>query len=171
VEARLRAALQAHADLVADPADDDAGAPPAPGRSRAARRWGGAVLAAAAAAVVVGGVVWLGVGDTAVPDRAASSPDGPSAAASAAAPSAMDAGRPFDLHTHCGVLGAEVDGVWFAAEPPLTDGAGNPPAGWGNPDQPGTLTMLSPTEAVFRDDAGHVVQLRADDAARPPLCE
>jgi hypothetical protein len=179
VEARLRAALHAHADLVQEPADG-AGAPPAPGRSRAARRWGSAVLAAAAAAAVVGGAVWLGAGGTAGSDRAASpSPDststmpadGPSAVASAAGPSALDAGRPFDLYTHCGVLGADVGGVWFAAEPPLTDGAGNPPAGWANPEQPGTLTMVSPTEAVFRDDAGHEVRLRADDAARPALCE
>jgi hypothetical protein len=177
VEARLRAALRAHADLVEEPADD--AAPPAPGRSRAARRWGSSVLAAAATAAVIGGAVWLGAGGPAGADRTASPPsdDAPASVpasgpvASAAGPSAMDAGRPFDLYTHCGVLGADVDGVWFVAEPPLTDGAGNPPAGWGNPEQAGTLTMVSPTEAVFRDDVGHEVRLRADDAARPPLCE
>ena len=33
----------------------------------------------------------------------------------------------------------------------------NPPAGWGNPSQQGTMTLLSPARAVFRDDAGHQV--------------
>jgi hypothetical protein len=69
------------------------------------------------------------------------------------------------------VRGLDINGVWFAADPPLVEEGGHPPAGWGNPDQPGTLTMLSGTEAVFRDDAGHEVRLRADESARPPLCE
>ena len=172
VEARLRAALRAHADLVEAPSDSAGAPPPARSRSHAGRRRGAAALVAAAAAAVIGGAVWLGAGGPAESDRAAApSSDGPSSVASAAGPSAPDAGRPFDLFTRCGVLGADVDGVWFAAEPPLTDGQGNPPDGWGNPDQPGTLTMLSATEAVFRDDAGHEVQLRADDAARPAPCE
>ena len=32
-----------------------------------------------------------------------------------------------DLYTHCGVLGIDIGGVWFAADPPLVEGAGNPP--------------------------------------------
>jgi hypothetical protein len=132
---------------------------------------------------VFGAALWLGTGGPGGSDTAASSSssdgrptataasDGPSAVASAAGPTAMDAGQPFDLPTHCGVRGADIGGAWFAAQPPLTDGAGNPPAGWADPEQPGTLTMLSPTEAVFRDDAGHEVRLRMDDAARPALCE
>jgi hypothetical protein len=182
VEARLRAALRAHADLVEAPPHGAAAPPPGLRRSHAGRRWGAAALIAAAAAAVVAGVLWVGVGGTAVSDRAAapSADDGPVAATvpsdgpssvASAAPSAMDAGRPFDLSTHCGVLGADIGGVWFVAEPPLTDGQGNPPEGWGDPYQPGTLTMLSATQAVFRDDAGHEVQLRADDAARPALCD
>jgi hypothetical protein len=43
---------------------------------------------------------------------------------------------------------------------PLTDGAGNPPSGWGNPYQDGTMTLLSPSTAVFRDSAGHRVLFR-----------
>jgi hypothetical protein len=78
---------------------------------------------------------------------------------------------PVDLYTHCGVRGIDIGGVWFAADPPLVEAGGNPPAGWGNPDQRGTVTLLSETEAVFRDDAGHEVRLRADESARPPLCE
>ena len=67
---------------------------------------------------------------------------------------------PFDLYTHCGVVGAESAGVWFAADPPLVEEFG-PPAGWGDPDQRGTLTLESADVAVFRDDAGHELALRA----------
>jgi hypothetical protein len=177
VEARLRAALRAHADLVEEP--PDAAVRPSR-RAPAGRRWGGAVLAAAAAAAVVAGALWLGGGVTgaervAAPSAdgpvAATAPSGPSGVVGAAVPGEVGVARPFDLYTHCGVLGADIEGVWFTADPPLTDGAGNPPAGWGNPDQPGTLTLSSATEAVFRDDAGHEVRLRAvDDAARPGPC-
>ena len=48
---------------------------------------------------------------------------------------------------------------------------GHPPPGWGNPVDPGTVTLLTATEAVFRDEAGHEVRLRADESARPPLCQ
>ena len=75
-----------------------------------------------------------------------------------------------DLYTHCGVRGIEIGGVWFAADPPLVEAGGNPPAGWGNPDQRGTITLLTGTEAVFRDDARHEVHLRADESARPAPC-
>ena len=43
---------------------------------------------------------------------------------------------------------------------PLSGGQGNPPSGWGNPYQPGTMTLLSPATAVFRDQAGHQVRFR-----------
>jgi hypothetical protein len=174
VEARLRAALQAHADLVEDLADR---ALPPPRPATATRRWRGSVLVAAAAAAVVAGAVWFGGGGSTEPDHtAAPSSDGPvEATAPSDGPSVQSApeagGQPFDLYTHCGVRGADIGGVWFVAEPPLTDGEGNPPDGWGNPYQPGTLTLLSPTDAVFRDDAGHEVQLHADEAARPAPCE
>jgi hypothetical protein len=77
---------------------------------------------------------------------------------------------PVDLLTHCGIRGLDLDGVWFAAEPPLVEG-GNPPPGWNNPDQRGTVTLLTHDQAVFRDDAGHEVQLQAAESARPPLCQ
>jgi hypothetical protein len=173
VEARLRAALRAHADLVQAPFEGAEITPPALRRSHPGRRWAASALAAAA---VIAAAVWLGTGGTAEDRRVA----GPSAAAGptvAVVPSegpsvqSAAAGQPFDLSTRCGVLGADVGGVWFAAEPPLTDGQGNPPEGWADPYQPGTLTILSATEAVFRDDAGHEVRLRADNAARPAPCD
>ncbi len=51
-------------------------------------------------------------------------------------------------------------GRYFEATRPLSDGHGNPPPGWGNPYQKGTMTLLAPARAVFRDDAGHYVRFR-----------
>ena len=64
---------------------------------------------------------------------------------------------PYDLYTHCGIDYARVGNRYYEATPPLSDGSGNPPPGWGNPYQPGTLTVISPTQAVFTDTAGHRV--------------
>jgi len=89
-------------------------------------------------------------------------------------PGAPEVGVPYalDLSTHCGVLGTDVGGTWFAADPPLVEGPGNPPAGWGNPYQPGTLTLTSSDEGLFTDDAGHEVVLRAaPESARPAPCD
>jgi hypothetical protein len=78
---------------------------------------------------------------------------------------------PFDLYTHCGIHGADVGGDWFAVDPPLVEVGANPPAGWGNPYQRGTLTLESTDVAVFRDDAGHELTLRAAQDERPPPCD
>jgi hypothetical protein len=80
----------------------------------------------------------------------------PAAAAAAAAGSP----QPYRLYTHCGIDEARLGHRYFEAVHPLSDGQGNPPAGWGNPYQPGTMTLLSPAEAVFRDRAGHQVRFR-----------
>jgi hypothetical protein len=68
--------------------------------------------------------------------------------------------RPYLLLTHCGIDEARIGGRYYEAVHPLSDGQGNPPAGWGNPFQRGTMTLLSPTEALFRDHAGHHVLFR-----------
>jgi hypothetical protein len=203
MEARLRASLRAYADLVEDPADDVA-LPVRPSRS-VIHRWRTPLLAAAAVAAVAGGV-WTAVavvdpgasstlagGESAVSasggeERAetlgtpaeqsagdASAAD--SAAEAAAAPLAVGETVPFELYTHCGVLGAYVDGVWFAAQSPLVEGGplvpggANPPAGWGNPYQAGTLTLETADTAVFRDDAGHEVRLSRAPDQEPPPCD
>ncbi|MCX4825549.1 hypothetical protein OG883_38010 [Streptomyces sp. NBC_01142] len=72
---------------------------------------------------------------------------------------------PFDLSTHCGIDEARVGSTYFEAETPLSDGSGNPPDGWDNPTQSGTMTVKSDTEAVFTDDAGHEVKFRARPGA------
>jgi hypothetical protein len=76
---------------------------------------------------------------------------------------------PFDLYTHCGIVGADVAGVWFAADPPQVDEFG-PPAGWDDPYQRGALRLETADQAVFRDDAGHELSLRAAESERPPPC-
>jgi hypothetical protein len=188
LERRLRDSLRAYAELVQAPerqALRERAATPQP----VLRRWRGAVLAAAAAAAVVSGSVWAVSGHDPEPvagpaaSRVATPTESETWAAAEAtsgspgdvltAPPSPEPGiaYPLDLYTHCGVLGTDVGGVWFAADPPLVEGAGNPPAGWGNPYQRGTLTLMSAGEAVFTDDAGHEVRLRADDSARPTPCD
>lgn len=191
LERRLRDSLRAYADLV-EPAHDAELPARAPAPVRRAHRWRAAVLAAAAAVAVGGGSVWL-VGDQDAVTAAGSAASDASTvggtaedegAAAAAAGSAADSAEalgapafavgvayPIDLPTHCGVLGADLGGVWFAARPPLVGGAGDAPPGWDDPVQHGTVTLLSADEAVFADAAGHSVRLRADEAARPPRCE
>ena len=163
---------------------------------RPVRGWRAPALVAAAVLAVTGGV-WLlldrtsGPSSTAAPaeatvldgDSRAESADGvdhrlrgrrrpgPSPGPTAAVPAEVGVAYPFDLYTHCGIFGADVGGVWFAADPPLVEEAG-PPAGWGDPYQRGTLTLASADEAVFRDDAGHELGLRAaPDSERPPPCD
>jgi hypothetical protein len=72
------------------------------------------------------------------------------------------AGSPqrYQLYTHCGINEARIGNRYFEAVHPLSDGQGNPPSGWGNPYQPGTMTLLSPATAVFRDQAGHQVRFQ-----------
>jgi hypothetical protein len=104
--------------------------------------------------------------------QAGAAADATAAGEELALPSPVEVGvaYPFDLHTHCGILGVDVGGRWFAADPPLVEEFG-PPAGWGNPYQRGTLTLESEDAAVFRDDAGHSLRLRAaPDSERPPIC-
>ncbi|MER7723153.1 hypothetical protein [Streptomyces sp. NPDC096323] len=80
---------------------------------------------------------------------------------------------PFELLTHCGIDEALVGGTYFEARTPLSDGSGNPPEGWGNPTQHGTMTVTSGAEAVFTDDAGHEVHFRARPGAKGPkhMCD
>jgi hypothetical protein len=197
LEQRLRDSLRAYADVVDPPDDGSLPAPRATPRA-ALRRWRGAILAAAAAAAVVTGSVWVvadrdtgsdagsavsavdspapspdGEGESGtVPDQALSG-TGAAPAEGFSLPATLEPGvaYPVDLSTHCGVRGMDLGGVWFAADPPLVQGAGDPPPGWDEPSQRGTVTLLSSDAAVFRDDAGHEVRLRADESARPAPCD
>ncbi|GAB3881510.1 hypothetical protein GCM10029964_037690 [Kibdelosporangium lantanae] len=70
---------------------------------------------------------------------------------------------PYDLYTHCGINEARLGDTYYEAETAI--GKGSPPSGWGNPYQHGTMTVLSPTTAVFRDNAGHEVRFRVRPGA------
>jgi|SRR5580704_13499115 hypothetical protein len=121
---------------------------------RGARRWGAAAILAGAAMVLAacdGGTVTVAA-TSAAPSRTAATASGPA--------------RSYLLYTHCGIDEARIGNRYYRAVHPLSDGQGNPPAGWGNPYQRGTMTLLSHDEALFRDDAGHQVLFRLRPGAR-----
>ena len=93
------------------------------------------------------------------PAAQVTSPARPSTTTTTAAAAARSP-RPYQLYTHCGINEARIGNRYFEAVHPLSDGQGNPPPGWGNPYQQGTMTLLPPAGAVFRDHAGHQVQFR-----------
>jgi hypothetical protein len=69
----------------------------------------------------------------------------------------------FQLYTHCGLdspTAMDFDGsFWDPAGPaPASDGSGNPPAGYGNPYDQGTITLISPTRVQYRSGTGIVSQ-------------
>lgn len=65
----------------------------------------------------------------------------------------------YELYTHCGVRSAVFDGErWWRANPPLDDGHGNPPAGWGNPVTKGVMVLVQEDLAVFTSRSGRVVE-------------
>jgi hypothetical protein len=115
--------------------------------------WRRAVAAAAgpvAAGVAAGTVAACG-------SSSAVLPAGPASAKPAVTRAATPERVPYDLYTHCGIYSARIGNRYYEAARPLSDGAGNPPPGWDNPYQAGTMTLVSPTEAVFTDKAGHRV--------------
>jgi hypothetical protein len=62
----------------------------------------------------------------------------------------LGAPQPYVLLTHCGIRDAYFDGRLWVADPMLSDGSDNPPPGWGNPAQAGTMELVSRSHAVFR---------------------
>jgi hypothetical protein len=80
------------------------------------------------------------------------------------------AGSSYRLYTHCGIKWAKIDGTFWRATHPLSDGSGNPPAGWGNPYQDGTLGLTGPTTARFDSPAGSVTFQRTSLKQPPTIC-
>lgn len=80
--------------------------------------------------------------------------DGPESTVS---PLNLDKTIPFDLYTHCGIGEIKAFGKYYQRiGGTLDDGFGNPPKGWGNPYDSGTLSVVGDS-AVFRDPQGHTV--------------
>jgi hypothetical protein len=74
----------------------------------------------------------------------------------------------YSLYTHCGIDETNAGGRWYHAETPLSDGNGNPPAGWENPYQAGRLRVLAGGRVEFRDNAGHDVVFVLEPATGTP---
>jgi hypothetical protein len=72
----------------------------------------------------------------------------------------------YDLETHCGVDEARIGNRYYEAARPLIDRSGKAPAGWQDPYQAGTMTLVSAAEAVFTDHAGHRVVFRLRPGAK-----
>src|SRR5438067_537758 len=117
-------------------------------------------MALVTAAVLMLGVVGCtGSGTTSAAGR--TPPQRSSAPSSAAAAAAI----PYSLLTHCGIDEARIGSRYLEADTPLSGGDYNAPPGWGTPFQAGTMTFLSSTRAVFRDDRGHQVFFRVRPGA------
>jgi len=65
---------------------------------------------------------------------------------------------------------ASIDGVYWHADQPRSDGNRNPPPGWGNPFQVGALTIGHGATAEFVSSAGSVTFRRTDRTEPPTLC-
>lgn len=68
----------------------------------------------------------------------------------------------YELSTHCGVEHAFFDGRWWTATPKLYERGAkvNPPPGWGNPMEPGTMRLVSRGEARFLGDSGNTARFK-----------
>lgn len=62
------------------------------------------------------------------------------------------------LRTHCGILDTYFAGRLWRANPALTDGSGNPPRGWENPEALGTMRLVRAGLAEFRQDEKRVAR-------------
>ncbi|MDQ5820058.1 MAG: hypothetical protein M3540_01275 [Actinomycetota bacterium] len=69
---------------------------------------------------------------------------------SCAGPTVIGVRHLYVLRTHCGIFDAYFAGRLWRATPPLTDGSGNPPRGWDNPEQLGTMRLIRSDLAEFR---------------------
>jgi hypothetical protein len=131
--------------------------------------WAVPALRAGAGALAVGlvaGIVAVACETTTRPGTVTGAPRAAATTTADVAATSM----PFNLYTHCGIGEARIGGRYYRAVRPL--GAGNPPAGWGDPYQAGTMTLVSASEAVFTDRAGHrvVFRLRPGATAFRTVC-
>ena len=77
----------------------------------------------------------------------------------------------YTLYTHCGIEWTRIDGVWWEATSPLSDGNANPPPGWGNPYDEGEMEIVDASTAVFRGGPTDVEFQRTDQVEVPFACE
>jgi hypothetical protein len=81
-------------------------------------------------------------------------------------------GKQFKVYTHCGVENTRIQGVWWHAKPPLyNQRRDGPPAGWGDPYQAGTLTVVSDSRAVFEALGQQVAFVPAPNNEPVRICD
>jgi hypothetical protein len=79
---------------------------------------------------------------------------------------------PYRLYTHCGVVQASFAGSYWQAEPAISDGQGNPPIGWGNPGEDGTMELRPDGSLLFRGRAGHMARfVKPPTGFTPLICD
>jgi len=75
------------------------------------------------------------------------------------------------MYVHCGVRWTRIDGVWWETAP-FDDGNANPPEGWGNPFDAGTLTVIDETTAEYAGGPDVTVRFERTDVTQTPFaCE
>lgn len=80
-----------------------------------------------------------------------------------------EAGQELTLSTHCGIDELKFQGQWYErVGGPLDDGSGNPPAGWDNPEQEGTVTRVDEATLLFTDEVGHREEFVLREGATGP---
>jgi|ERR1700694_60044 len=75
----------------------------------------------------------------------------------------------FRLYTHCGLndpTGPDFDGSFWTSVGPGDDGSGNPPAGFGNPYDNGTMTLISANVAEYRSSSGTFMRFNRQASTR-----
>jgi hypothetical protein len=76
------------------------------------------------------------------------------------------------LRTHCGILDAYFAGRLWRATPSLSDGSGNQPRGWENPESLGTMRLLGAKLAEFVQNKNLVARFTPAPADwKPVTCD
>jgi hypothetical protein len=89
----------------------------------------------------------------------------PAAPSTASTPATVASGTPHEVSTHCGVMSTIFEGDLWIAEPPLGDH--NPPPGWDENRQQGTLTPAGPDKMRFDGGEGRVATFRRAAEGEP----
>ncbi len=77
----------------------------------------------------------------------------------------------YTLYTHCGIEWTRIDGVWWRATMPLSDGNANPPPGWGNPYDKGEMEIADRSTSIYRGGPEDVEFERTEEVEAPFACE
>jgi hypothetical protein len=72
-----------------------------------------------------------------------------------------------EIYTHCGLRHVEFDGDRWGISGVLSDGHANPPPGFGNPVDRGTITLTSSDTADYHSSFGEQRQLTRGDGLTP----